>query len=166
MVAESVPSHKFFKTMKERFLYSCLFLGILGCSEPKVDSMANDSAYFSGSKSELINKQWRLESYETGTPTNTAIMEFKTHKSSNGKGYILSGKSAVNFYEANYELSEVNEIKVHHLFITEIAGNQAESAFEKDFFMRVSTVENYKINHNELELSNSKGMTMRFVSNK
>lgn len=152
------------KTMKHKIFFILILAGVVGCSDDRVERLDYGSVDFPGEKGALIAKQWKLDGYETGKSPFSSIIEFKSQRNPKGEGYILSGRSAVNFYEANYVLSGTNSIKVHSLSVTEIAGNEAEGSFEKDFFRRVSAVENYTIGKNELLLSNSKGMTMRFIS--
>lgn len=130
-----------------------------------MDSLEHSSVDFPGDKGTLIAKQWKLDGYETGKSPFASIIEFKAQKNLKGDGYILSGRSAVNFYEASYVLFGTNSIKVDGLSVTEIAASAAEGNFEEDFFKRVAAVENYTIGQNELLLSNSKGMRMRFISN-
>ncbi len=150
--------------MKHRIFYILFFFGILGCSDARVDRLDYGSSDYPEDKVALIAKQWKLDGYETGKSPFASIIEFKSQRNPKGEGYILSGRSAVNFYEATYVFTGTNSIKIQSLSVTEIAGNAAEWSFEDDFFKRVAAVENYALGKNELTLSNTKGMSMRFIS--
>ncbi len=116
---------------------------------------------FGGEKSRLLNGKWALEAYESGKVNKTTVLEFKTQRNLAGN-YILSGISAVNFYEAGYSLSGSNGIKITGLSVTEMGGPAADMAFETRYFGRLQSMTSFEFRDDKLVLRNTLGQEMVF----
>ncbi len=162
--------------MKKFTLIGSLVLCVLACADLSEDmkSLNNGpsgpqgpagptggNADFTGDKSRLLSGEWKLDSFETGRVNRNTVLEFKTQRNLAGN-YILSGISAVNFYEAGYTLSGTNAIKIINLSMTEIGGPAADMAFEKQYFERLASVSSFSFKDNMLVLRNGKGEEMIF----
>lgn len=163
--------------MKKFTLIGALLLGVLACADvgENMKSLNNGHSgpqgpqgpigsagnQFTADQSRLLNGEWKLEAYETGRVNRNTVLEFKTQRNLAGN-YILSGISAVNFYEAGYTLSTNNTIKIVNLSMTEIGGPAADMAFEKQYFERLASVNSFSFKDNMLVLRNGKGEEMRF----
>lgn len=122
---------------------------------------AGPSGEFAGDRGRLLSGEWKLEAYETGRVNRNTVLEFKTQRNLAGN-YILSGISAVNFYEAGYTLSGTQTIKIINLSMTEIGGPPADMAFEKQYFERLVSMSSFSFKDNMLVLRNGKGEEMHF----
>lgn len=116
---------------------------------------------FTGEKSRLLNVKWELEAYENGKVNKSTVLEFKTQRNLVGN-YILSGISAVNFYEAGYSLSGDDGIKITGLSMTEMAGSAQDMAFETHYFERLLSVTSFEFRDDKLVLRNARGQEMVF----
>lgn len=118
-------------------------------------------AGFTGEKSRLLAGEWKLEAYETGKVNKNSVLEFKTQRNLAGN-YILSGISAVNFYEAGYSLNGTNGIKVVNLSMTEIGGPREDMIFEENYIKRLVSMNTFSFKDNRLILRNGEGKEMIF----
>ena len=77
-----------------------------------------------------LHSKWQLVEYETNEKIPYQIvLEFRNEKNEKGN-WTLSGKSSVNFYQADYDFTG-QKIKISNLIVTEIAGNLAATTFEE-----------------------------------
>ena len=111
------------------------------------------------SNSVLFSKVWRLYAYESGAVNQPTTLSFNTEKKDRG---ILSGKCGVNFYEATFELSGDNTIKILGLSTTEIVSSSLDLGFEQNFYQRINTVKTYSIENNMLILKTVDGRKLYF----
>lgn len=102
-----------------------------------------------------IYTKWQLLGFETGERIPyEVVLEFKTEKNEKGRN-ILSGKSSINFYQADFSLNN-NKITIDNLTMTEIAGNTKAMALEKEYFKRLSETTNFSIANEKLTLTSGK----------
>lgn len=153
--------------MKKFILIGCL-LGLLGCADVSKDMLSgNNSMGLSGPKGDKgsadspLIREWKLEGYENGKVSKSTVLEFKMQRNLAGNS-ILSGISAVNFYEAGYVLNGNNGIKIVNLSMTEIGGPAQDMDFERKYFERLTSVNSYSFKDKTLVLKNGKGEEMYF----
>ena len=113
------------------------------------------------SQSALSTKVWNLYAYETGAVNHPTTIAFKAEKNEKGDS-ILSGKCGLNFYEATFKIYGDSTIKILSLSTTEIGGSLLEMKFEEDFYERISTIETFYYEMNNLILSTHKGSKLYF----
>lgn len=157
--------------MKKITLIS-LLLGVLACADMDDNLLFNNGSVGlnggpqgpkgdKGASAHPLAGEWKLEAYENGKVSKSTVLEFKTQRNLSGN-YILSGISAVNFYEAGYEIGANNTLKIVHLSMTEIGGPPADMAFENNYFERLALVNSYSFKDKTLILKNTKGQEMHF----
>jgi len=156
--------------MKKLILIGCL-LGLPGCADVSKEMLSDsDSLGLSGTTGPKGDKgyadsplmrEWKLEGYENGKVSRSTVLEFKTQRNLAGN-YILSGISAVNFYEAGYVLSGSEGIKIMNLSMTEIGGPAQDMDFERKYFERLTSMNSYSVKNKMLVLKNGKGEEMYF----
>lgn len=122
---------------------------------------SNDSIMPDGSKtaglavSNNLQTKWQLVEYETNEKIPfQVVLEFRNEKNEKGN-WILSGKSSVNFYQADYDFTG-QKIKISNLVVTEIAGNPAARTFEEKYLDRLLQVSDFIVKNEILTLSSSK----------
>lgn len=152
----------------KKFITIGILLGLLGCADLSEEMRSsNDSLGLSGPKGDKGNleapliREWKLEGYENGKVNKSTVLEFKTQRNLAGNS-ILSGISAVNFYEAGYVLNGNNGIKIVSLSMTEIGGPAQEMDFERKYFERLASMNSYSFKDKTLVLKNAKGEEMYF----
>lgn len=152
---------KFFKKMKVILLWMLVVL-LSSCADLKEETQYNGVQ--SGGEfeiSSLLRNKWRLEAYETGPVSKSVLIEFRPQKNLQGN-YILSGISAVNFFEAGFHVGKENTIQIAQLSVTEIAGMKAEMEFEEEYFRRLSEIKAYFFRDSRLVLTDLRGHEMIF----
>lgn len=153
-----------------RYLWMMVMLSLSGCMglDEGIDSYNNpttqEGGYFTERSWNILNKTWKLEAYESGSVSSRTVLEFKAERTPSG-GYVVSGQSAVNFYEASYLLPASNQVRFSSLSMTKVEGTNEAIQFENDFFRRLLAVENFEVNGTKLTLSNGKGEKIIFRSN-
>jgi hypothetical protein len=97
---------------------------------------------------------WKLSSYEDLKNIRYDVtLELKTERTPRGL-YLLSGKSAANFYNAQFEFNnQKGTIKIYDLATTEINADATAKNFEVDFWKRLLSVEKFQIIDNVLTIS-------------
>jgi heat shock protein HslJ len=150
--------------MKQAFLFVWITL-LTGCADLEDGQMlsALKDTEFQGEKGSLLNRKWVLEAWGNEKINKGVVLEFKMQKNLSGN-YILSGISAVNFYEAGYTFTGNDGIQVHHLSMTEMAGLQADMAFEAEYFRRLSLVRSYAFVDGKLVLKTQDAKQMIFYA--
>jgi heat shock protein HslJ len=131
-----------------------LILLITACKSDETIGPDKDYAMGLASKNVLYSK-WLLASYESGKKIKyEVVLEFKNEKNEKGT-YILSGKSSINFYQADFVI-ENNKMTINNLVVTEIAGSSEARDFETDYLKRISEVSNYSLVDQTLILTSAK----------
>lgn len=105
--------------------------------------------------SNILQAKWQLFEYETNEKIPYQIvLEFKNEKNEKGN-WTLSGKSSVNFYQADYDFTG-QKIKISNLIVTEIAGNLTATTFEEKYLERLLLVSDFSVKNETLTLSSLK----------
>lgn len=139
---------------KMKYIIFLFFVLVFSCKSD--DTIGPDQDRLVGlSVKNSIYTKWQLLGFETGERIPyEVVLEFKTEKNEKGRN-ILSGKSSINFYQADFSLNN-NKITIDNLTMTEIAGNTKAMALEKEYFKRLSETTNFSIANEKLTLTSGK----------
>ncbi len=114
--------------------------------------------------SNILQAKWQLFEYETNEKIPYQIvLEFKNEKNEKGN-WTLSGKSSVNFYQADYDFTG-QKIKISNLIVTEIAGNLTATTFEEKYLERLLLVSDFSVKNETLTLSSLKNKMVFKLTN-
>lgn len=153
------------KSNNDKMKYIIFIFFVLAVSCKRDNAISPDQDGMAGlSVKNSIYTKWKLLGFETGERiAYEVVLEFKTEKNEKGSN-ILSGKSSINFYQADFSLNN-NKITINNLTMTEIAGNTKAMALEKEYFKRLSEVTNFSIANEMLTLSSGKqNMTFQIIN--
>jgi heat shock protein HslJ len=132
-----------------------LFLWIMFSCKNGDSIMPDDNKTVGLSVPNSLHSKWQLVEYETNEKIPYQIvLEFRNEKNEKGN-WTLSGKSSVNFYQADYDFTG-QKIKISNLIVTEIAGNLAATTFEEKYLDRLLQVSDFSVKNATLNLSSSK----------
>jgi heat shock protein HslJ len=137
-----------------RYFILILFLMLNACKSD--DAISPDNNYTVGLASRnSIYSKWKLVSFENNQKINyEVVLEFKHEKNEKGS-QILSGKSIINFYQADF-IIDGSQLVINNLSMTEIAGNASAEVFETEYLKRLSETRNFNISNETLTLSSAK----------
>ena len=132
-----------------------VFLWITLSCKSEDSIMPDDNKTAGLAMPDKLQSKWQLVEYETNEKIPYQIvLEFRNEKNEKGN-WTLSGKSSVNFYQADYDFTG-QKIKISNLIVTEIAGNSAATTFEEKYLDRLLQVSDFIVKNEMLTLSSSK----------
>jgi heat shock protein HslJ len=132
-----------------------IFLWVMFSCKNGDSIMPNDYKTAGLAVSNNLQAKWQLIEYEPNEKNPyQVVLEFRNEKNEKGS-WILSGKSSVNFYQADYDFSG-QKIKITNLTVTEIAGNSAATIFEEKYLERLLQVSDFIVKNETLTLSSLK----------
>lgn len=152
--------------MKKVILATAVFVALFGssCQRNDVPAIDNQAQNSPARISQNIEGTWKLLHYEDKKKVGFEVnISFLSDKSETGD-WMLSGKSAVNQYFANYQLNkDTGTLKVLMLGSTKMAGPPEKMLFELGYFERLRQVGIFKIEQDNLTLKESTSSTESMV---
>jgi heat shock protein HslJ len=126
---------------------------------PKLTQKPTVTPTTTSTPSQLIGRNWKLESYINGTALENSRLNITTTFSDTGR---VAGKDDCNYYYGDYSLGDSGKLRIGEVSETAVAcGDPLNQNVSRNYLIsRLSTAAFYEISGNTLTLKDSKSNTL------